>query len=82
MSKFLIKTVEMFRVDTGEEAKQFIEAAKKDPRFSLVKSVDEIKTAKAKGEIVDEWHRVTLTKVYNEEKEPLEAYIEEAPDED
>lgn len=77
MSKFLVKRVEQFRVDSAEEAKQFIEEAKHDSRFSLVKNVDEIKQAKQKGEVVDEWHRVTLTKVYNDERDPISSYVEE-----
>lgn len=70
MSKYLIKTTEQYRCDTEGEAKQLIQDAKQSGEYSLIKSTDEIKNTKQKGEIVDEWHRVTLTKIFTEEKEP------------
>lgn len=68
--KYLLKTVETYRVDNEAEAAQLIEEAKKDRKFTLAKSISEKKFAKAKGEIVDEWVRVTLTKAFTEEKAP------------
>ena len=35
--KFLIKTVEQYRVGTEEEAKQLIESAKKERSYTLAK---------------------------------------------
>jgi hypothetical protein len=66
--KFLLKTVETYRVDTEEEATQLIEEAKK--KFTVSKAISEKKSRKAKGEIIDEWVRVTITKEFTEEKEP------------
>ena len=70
MSKYLIKTVETYRTDSEAEANELIESAKDDPRYEVIKSTIETRTLKAKGEIVDEWKRVSITKVFTEEKEP------------
>lgn len=67
---YLIKTVETYRVSNEAEAKQLIEDAKRDRKFTLSKYLSEKKDKKVKGEIVDEWVRVTLTKLFNDEKEP------------
>lgn len=68
--KFLCKTVETYRVGTEDEAKALIEEAKKDRAFTLVKYSSEYRCSKTKGEISDEWYRVTLQKEFNVEKEP------------
>ena len=70
MSSYLIKVTEQYRCDTENEAKNLIEEAKKDGRYTVVKSSSEIKTLKQKGEVVDEWRRVTITKEFTTEKEP------------
>ena len=70
MSSYLIKVTEQYRCDTENEAKNLIEAAKKNGNYTVVKSSSEIKTLKQKGEIVDEWRRVTITKEFTSEKEP------------
>lgn len=70
MSKFLVSTTEVFRVDTDEEAKGLIEEAKRSSMFELGKYSSEFKIKKQKGEIVDEWYKVTLVKHFNDEKEP------------
>lgn len=68
--KYLLKTVETYRVANENEAKALIESAKKDSQYTLTKYLSEYKNAKQKGEIVDEWYRVTLTKEFTAEKEP------------
>ena len=68
--KYLIKTVETYRVANEAEAKQLIESAKSDHSYTLSKYSSEYKCSKAKGEIVDEWYRVILTKDFCNEKEP------------
>lgn len=68
--KYLIKTVETYRVASEEEAKQVIEDAKKAGTYFLSKYNSEYKCTKAKGEVIDEWYRVTLTKEFTSEKEP------------
>lgn len=72
--KYLIKSVETYRVATEVEAAQVIEEAKKDTRFALVKYESVHKEKKAKGEVIDEWCRVTLHKVFNDEVEP-DSYV-------
>ena len=68
--KYLIKTVETYRVANESEAKQLIESAKSDRSYTLSKYSSEYKCSKQKGEIVDEWYRVVLTKDFCSEKEP------------
>lgn len=68
--KYLISTQETYRVDTEEEVQKLIEEAKKDGRYSLAKYTRAYKDKKQKGEIVESWYRVSLTKEFNEEKEP------------
>ena len=70
MSKYLIKTTETYRADSEMEANELIEKAKADPKYEVTKSTIENRTLKAKGEIVDEWKRVSITKVFSDEKEP------------
>lgn len=68
--KYLVRVIETYRVESEAEAKQTIEDAKKDGSFTLTKYASEYKCTKSKGEISDEWYRVTLTKDFNAEKEP------------
>ena len=62
MSKYLCKTIETYRVDTEEEANILIEENKNQTTFELVKYSSEYKTRKSKGEIVDEYWIVSLSK--------------------
>lgn len=71
MANYLIKTTEVYRCDTENEANELIKEAKKSNLYTVSKSSSEIRTTKAKGEVVDEWRRVTITKVFNDEKEPF-----------
>lgn len=68
--KYLVRTVETYRVANEAEAKKTIEEAKADKSYTLSKYSSEYKCTKAKGEVVDEWFRVILTKDFNTEKEP------------
>ena len=70
MSKFLISTTETYRADTEFEAQELIENAKQQEEFELTKYTSEKKERTSKGEIIDEWIRVTLTKKFCDEKEP------------
>lgn len=70
MSKYLITTTEVYRVDDEIEVQNLIEEAKHDPMYTLIKYNREYKEKKSKGEIVDEWYKVTLVKSFNNEKEP------------
>lgn len=70
-SKYLIETTEVYRVNTETAAAELINAAKKDPQYVLKKYTSVKKEKKAKGEIIDEWFRVTLVKSFDDEKDPL-----------
>ena len=73
MSKYLISVTETYRVDTEAEAAVLIDEAKKDNKYDLKKYTSQKKERKKKGEIVDEWHQVVLTKIFDDEKEPIGA---------
>lgn len=71
MSKYLIKVDETYRADTEREAAQLINDAKADTGFTLDKYTSVHRERKQKGEVVEEWYRVTLTKVFDDEREPI-----------
>lgn len=73
--KYLISTVETYRVSTEEEVKKMIEEAKEDNHFILSKYTSEYKERKQKGEVIDCYYKVTLTKKFTDEKDP-EFYTE------
>lgn len=68
--QYLIKTQEVYRVDEELEAKELIENAKNDGFGVLSKYSCDFHERKSKGEVIDSWYRVTLTRVFTEEKEP------------
>lgn len=70
MSKYLCQTQEIYRVNSEAEAAKVIDEAKSDKRFTLLKSSTEYKTTKSKGEIIDEYFKVTLVKHFTDLKEP------------
>lgn len=74
--KYLVNKTEIYRCDTEEEAKAFIEELKEQGLY-VVTSTIQMKERKQKGEVVDEWIRLTVKTVYNDEKEPDFPYIEE-----
>lgn len=70
--KYLISTVETYRIDTEAEVEQMIADAKDDSRFVLTKYNCEHKDVKEKGEVIGEYFKVTLTKSFNDIKDPYE----------
>ncbi len=70
MSKYLVSTVETYRVDTEAEATNAIEEAKNDSSYTLSKYTSEHKERKSKGEVIDEYWKLSLTKLFNDIKEP------------
>ena len=70
MSKYLVTTVETYRVDSELEAVNLIETAKCDGTYILGKYTNEHKERKSKGEVIEEYYKVTLTKIFNDIKEP------------
>lgn len=77
MAKYLIKKIETYRVDSESEAKQFIEKQEQSGEYVLTRYSTEYKERKSKGEVIDSWYRVTLTKEVNSEKEPVTEFFEE-----
>lgn len=72
MSKYLLSTTETYRVDSEAESTQLINEAKKSNQYTLSKYTSTLKEQKQKGEVVDSWYKVSLTKVFNSEKEPID----------
>lgn len=70
MSKFLISVTENYRVDEEPEVEAMLEEAKADNTFILSKYTSTFKEKKQKGEVVDSWYKVSLTKTFTDEKEP------------
>ena len=67
MAQLLMKTTDVFRVDTEEEAMTMIEEAKEkqaEGGFSVSKSGYVLKTKKSKGEIVDSWYICTIERTF------------------
>lgn len=71
MSKYLIETQEIYRVNTDSEANELINEAKNNGDYVLKKYDCVAKEVKSKGEVIDEWYRVTLRKSFTDEKEPF-----------
>ena len=74
---YLIKTTEQYRCDSEKEAVELINKAKQATEYNVVKYNSEIKNVKQKGEIVDEWRRVTIVKEFSDEKEPVGSLMPE-----
>lgn len=66
--KYLIRTTEVYRADDEDEAKAVIEQAKKTS--TVIKYNSTYKCRKQKGEIIDEWYKVEITKEWDDEKDP------------
>lgn len=69
--EYLVSTTEVYRVDDEASATSLIEKAKHDSMYELVKYSSVKKEKKQKGEIIDEWYQVSLTKKFNDEKDPI-----------
>ena len=66
---YLLKTQEVYRVESEEAAKQLIEDAKADG-YGVTKYSCDYHERKSKGEVIDSWYRVTLARQFSDEKEP------------
>ena len=66
--EYLIRTTEVYRAANEDEAKAVIEKAKRTS--TVIKYNSTYKCKKQKGEIVDEWYKVEITKEWTDEKEP------------
>jgi len=70
MSKYLIQTTEVYRVDTEPEVENLIAEAKEDSTFDVIKYNCEHKERKLKGEVIDDYYKVSIVKGFTSEKEP------------
>ena len=70
MARHLINVVETYRVDSEDEVARMIKEAKENDTFELIKHNSAKKERRQKGEIIDAWYRVSLTKLFDDEKEP------------
>lgn len=70
MSKYLIQTTEVYRVDTEVEVENLIAEAKEETIFDVVKYNCEHKERKLKGEVIDDYYKVSIVKSFTLEKEP------------
>ena len=71
--KYLLGTTEVYRLDSESEANTLLEDAKQEGNLSKYSCVH--KERKSKGEVIDEWYRVTLTKTFTDEKEPDQSVL-------
>lgn len=69
--EYLVSTTEVYRVDDEASATSLIEKAKHDSMYELAKYSSVKKEKKQKGEIIDGWYQVSLTKKFNDEKDPI-----------
>lgn len=68
MSKFLTETTEVYRIDTEEEVKEFIEDMKDKAReegFSLKSYSSTYKEKKMKGEVIDSCWQTKIVKNFS-----------------
>lgn len=68
--RYLTKVVETYRLSSEREVETFLKELKEDDRFTIAKYSSQKKEKKSKGEIIDEWIRFEITKLFNEEVEP------------
>ena len=68
--RYLTKVVETYRLANEGEVEDFLQELKRDARFEVAKYSSSKKQKKQKGEIVDEWVRFEVTKLFNDEAEP------------
>lgn len=78
--KYLLTRTDVFRCDTEQEAEQFLTQLKNSGEYDVNSSTITKRELKQKGEVVDEWVRLTVKKIYNSEKEPEIPFKEERED--
>lgn len=70
---YLVNVTEVYRADREAEAEMLINEAKENTTYTLTKYNCEHKERKVKGDVVDDWYKVTLVKSFTDEKEPNES---------
>ena len=70
--RYLTKVVETYRLSSEKEVEEFLKELKSDHRFAVAKYSSTKKEKKSKGEVIDEWIRFEVTKLFNDEAEPVD----------
>lgn len=68
--KYLLSVTEVYRVNSEDEAIKMIEEARNCNQYILSKYNSQFKERKQKGEVIDSYWKVSLTKEFTSEKEP------------
>lgn len=68
--KYLINSVDTYRVDGVAEVEQLHQELKEDSNFELASFSYQTKQVKQKGEVIDEYQLVKVKKIFTEEKYP------------
>lgn len=68
--RYLTKVVETYRLTNEREVEEFLKELKADSHFEVAKYSSTKKERKKSGEVIDEWIRFEVTKLFNDEKEP------------
>ena len=68
--RYLTKVVETYRLANEKEVEVFLKELKADRRFTVAKYSSTKKEKKSKGEVIDEWIRFEVTKLFNDEQGP------------
>lgn len=68
MSKYLVSTVETYRVDTEAEVTRVIEEAKSDSSYELAQYISKRKDIKKTDET---YWELSLKKIFNDIKDPI-----------
>lgn len=63
----LTRVVETYKIYVEEEVKELIEEAKESSEFNLTKYTSQYKEKKQKGEVIETYYVVSLTKDFNKE---------------
>ncbi len=69
MEKQLLKTTDVYRINTEEEAMELIQSFKDNQLvdgYTVTKSGYVLKTRKSKGEVVDSWFIATIERSFTE----------------
>lgn len=69
--KYLVKTTETYRVNTVAEVEQLHQALREEKHSTLSAFNYKTKYIKEKGEIIEEYQLVVATRIFNDEKEPI-----------
>ena len=71
MTKYLLRTSEMYRFESEKQVEEFIAQEKEGAfNYTVIKYNVTKKERKQKGEIIDTWYRVEIIKEFNDEREP------------